>query len=266
MAYIINQDNYFQRLQPAKSEELVNVVEVAANPLAIQDFADEYYKTSTPIYIANGATITEEIKYSEAPLLDAEAHAYYVPETLTTEAPPIGQDLQYDDTTGKISSTELSTTTEYYAWGARVTVTNDFGADGFYVIVVSGYPLKPNKQIMTAQDDDSIAENGILKYKYSDNHLIQSRVIAQDIADELLATYVVPRKDVSLNWRGNQAIELLDEIQVPEYLKNGINTQGTFFIYKQQLEYDGTVTQKTDGRKIAATTTTTALPTTTAGP
>lgn len=260
MAYIINQNDYFQKQQPAKSEELINVVEVSANPLLIDDFNDEYYKTSTPIYIANGATIIEEIKYSESPLLEAEAHAYYVPETLTTESPAIGQDLEYDDTTGKIISTELSSSTEYYAWGARVTITNDFGAEGFYVIVVSGYPFKKNSQIMSAQDDDSIAENGILKYKYPDNHLIQSRVIAQNIADNLLATYVVPRKDISLNWRGNQALELNDEIQVPEYLKDGINTQGIFKIYKQQLEYDGTVTQKTDGRKVFSTTTTTSAP------
>lgn len=258
MAYIITQDDYFQKQQPAKSEELINQVEVAANPLAIEDFDDEFYKTSNPIYIANGATITEEIKYKEAPLLTAVAKAYYVPETLTTEAPPVGQDLQYDDTTGLISSPEISTSTEYYAWGARVTITNDCGADGFYVIVVSGYPLKANRQIMTARDTASIAENGTLKYKYPDNHLIQSRIIAQEIADDLLAVYVQPRKDISVDWRGNQALELLDEIQVPEYQKDGINTQGTFYIFKQQTEYDGTLKQKTDGRKIPSTTTTTA--------
>jgi hypothetical protein len=259
MAYIINENDYFQKQQPAKSEELINVVEVSANPLRIQDFDDEFYKTSDPVYIANGQTITEVIKYKESPLLDGEAKAYYVPETATTEDPAIGQDLLYDDNTGLISSPELTTTTDYYAWGAEVTVTNDYGADGFYIIVVSGYPLKANRQLMTATDAESVIENGTLRYKYSDNHLVQSRNVAQEIADALLATYVVPRKDISVEWRGNQALELLDEIQVPEYNKDGINTQGTFFIYKQQLQYDGTLRQKTDGRKIAATTTTTTV-------
>ena len=190
------------------------------------------------------------------PLLSPTATVYWTPETATTLDPAEGDDLLYHGTTGEISSPVLSSSAKYYGWGAVVTITNDHGTDGFFIIVASGYPLKTNKETMSAQDDDSITENGTLKYKYPDNHLIQARTISQEISDDLLDTFVIPRKDISIDWRGNQAIELLDKMQVPEYNKDGINTQGTFFIYKQQTEYDGTLKQNTDGRKIATTTTT----------
>ena len=115
------------------------------------------------------------------------------------------------------------------------------------------------KELMAAEDNDSITENGLMKYTYPDNHLIQSRLIAQDIANNLLDTYSIPRKDVNVSWRGNPALELLDEIQVPEYQKGAINTQGLFYIYKQKLDYDGTLKGIIDGRKIPTTSTTTTL-------
>lgn len=258
MAYIITKNDYFQKQQPAKSEELINFIEVASNPLQIQDFEDEFYKTSNAIYIEDGETIIQECKYKEIPLMNPTATAYYVPETATTEDPAEGDELLYDDTTGLISSPVLSSSTEYYAWGAIVTVTNDYGADGFFIIVISGYPLKvTSKELMSAEDNSSITENGLMKYTYPDNHLIQSRLIAQDIAENLLDVYSLPRKDINIQWRGNPALELLDEIQAPEYQKGTINTQGLFYIYKQKLDYDGTLKGVIDGRKIPTTTTST---------
>ncbi len=260
MAYIITKNDYFQKQQPAKTEELINFIEVASNPLQIQDFEDEFYKTSNPIFIGNGETIIQECKYKEIPLLNPTATAYYVPETATTEDPAEGDDLIYDDTTGLISSPVLNSSTEYYAWGAIVTITNDYGADGFFVIVISGYPLKVTaKELMSAKDSSSITENGLMKYTYPNNHLIQSRLIAQDIANNLLNVYSLPRKDINITWRGNPALELLDEIQAPEYQKGVINTQGLFYIYKQTLEYDGTLNSKIDARKIPTTSTTTTV-------
>ena len=262
MNYPITQNDYFQRRQPAKSEELLNIIEVQSNPLRIQDFEDEFFKTSQGIWIAAGDTVTQECKYKSVPLLTPTATAYWVPETATTEDPAANDDLLYNDTTGNISSPVLTSTAEYYAWGANVTVTNNYGTDGFCIIVISGYPLKVvGDELVVAQDNASIAENGELKYTYKNNHLIQRRDVAQEIADTLLATYVTPRKDTTVEWRGNPAIELRDTVEVPEYQKDGIDTRGIFTIYKQTLTYDGTLRQSTEARKVAETTTTT-----TAGP
>jgi len=254
MAYIITKNEYFQLQQPAKSEELDNIIEVASNPLNIEDFEDEVYKTSEAIPILDGEEITVEIKFKNIPLRNPTAQGYYVGDTTTV--PPEADELEYDDVTGLISSPELTTVVDYYAWGASVTVTNNQGSNGYCIIVVSGYPLKAEPEIMEAQDADSIAENGVLKYVYPENHLIQSRAIAQDIADELLASYSTPRKDVNLTWRGNPALELIDEIQVPEYQKGDIDTQGIFSIYRQTLEFDGTLRGMISGRKVPTTTTT----------
>ena len=257
MAYEITKNDYFQLQQPAKSEDLNNIIEVASNPLNIHDFNDELYKTSEAIPISDNETIYAEIKYRDIPNLNPIATAYWVAETTTV--PAEAEELEYNDTTGEISNPILDSYTEYYSWGANVRVTNDYGEDGYCIIVVSGYPLKPEPEIMVARDADSIAENGILKYEYPENHLIQSRDIAQDIADDLLDSYSTPRKDVNLQWRGNPALELRDEIQVPEYQKYSINTQGIFTIYKQVIEFDGTLKSTVDARKVSTTTSTTTL-------
>lgn len=261
MAYIIDKDNYFKNTQLAKSEELINIVEVASNPIIIHDLADlfddEFYKTSEPFPIAAGETIVTEIKFKSVPVKGPVAQGYFVAET-TTEPPY--EELEYSEEHGNISSEELTTTAVYYAWGATVTVTNNYGQDGYCIIVVSGYPLKAEPEIVTAQDDESIAENGVLKYKYPDNHLIQSRAISENIADTLVVSYATPRKDINLSWRGNPALELLDEIQAPIYQKKGINTQGFFYIFRQTLEFDGALRSVLDGRKVSITTTTTLAP------
>jgi hypothetical protein len=81
--------------------------------------------------------------------------------------------------------------------------------------------------------------------------LIQSETMAQLIADTVLATYKTPRKDVVIQWRGNMALEIGDLIEVPEYQKNGIDIRGTFYIYKNSLDYDGTLKATTSGRKVS---------------
>lgn len=247
MAYIITKDEYFQNTQPAKSEELINIVNVSSNPLGEEDFEDELYKTSDPIPIENGEEIIVEIKFKDVPVRNPIAQGYYVSDITTV--PPEADELEYNDITGLISSPKLATITDYYAWGATVTVTNDYGADGYCIIVVSGYPLKAEKEIVSSRDDDSIAENGILDYEFPDNHLVQSRNVANSIAYTLVESYSTPRKDININWRGNPALLLLDKVQIPEYQKGSINTQGIFSIFRQTLDFDGTLIGNLDGRK-----------------
>lgn len=269
MAYLINQDNYFDMVQPAKSEELLNSVEVAHYPLQQQDFNDEYYKTMEAIPIPYLSTIDIECVYSEPPCLNPAATAY--------ETNSEGE-ITYDDTTGLISNDTLTVNTiTYYAWGVVLNVTNNNAqatttsttsttlnpekAEGYCVVVVTAIPLKSQGlEGYTAKDTSSILENGVLKYSYPKNHLIQHRENAVDIATTLLATYVIPRKDISLDWRGDPSLELTDEVDVPEYNKNGIYTEGTFSIFKQIIKYDGTLKAKLEGRKVPETTTTTGAP------
>lgn len=252
MAYLINENNYFNKVQPAKSEELLNSIEVNHNPMQVQDFNDEYYKTMEAIPITPFAVVDVECVYSEPPCLEPTATVY------VTNA---DGELNYNGVTGEISNTQLAiSSVTYYAWGAALTIV---GGEGFFfVVVISSTPLKSQGiEGYTAQDTSSILENGVLKYVYPKNHLIQSRVEAVDIATILLATYVVPRKDISISWRGDPAIELTDVMTIPEYNKNGIYTEGDFTVYKQVLKYDGTLKAKLDGRKVTEVSTTTSTTT-----
>jgi hypothetical protein len=141
--------------------------------------------------------------------------------------------------------------TEYYAWGAMVYVNNNAATNGYCIIEITGTLLEiTGQEIISKQDDSSILENGILKYDYKANQLIQSPVMANQICDMLLDSYSTIRKDVSFTWRGNPALTLSDLIEVPEYQKNGIDKRGYFYVTKNKLTFDGTLRMTTDGRKI----------------
>ena len=50
-----------------------------------------------------------------------------------------------------------------------------------------------NKEKAIAKDDASITDNGMLKYTFPANPLVQTREVAQKIADTLLAYFKDPR-------------------------------------------------------------------------
>ena len=254
MAYSITADNYFQKSQPAKSEELINTVEVLSLPLEIQDFDDSVYKSNDPIEFNSLETKTIEIKFNSIPIKDPSATAYI---GVLDDDEYI---LEEDGTTGEYTNATMTCRPTYFAWGAELVITNPIASTKYCIIVCTGYPIKcQGKRTLSAIDDEGVIENGVLTYKLKENHLIQKDSLAQIIADTLLDTYKIARKDISIDWRGDLALELQDEIEVPEYNKDGILTIGDFTIFKQQTIYDGTLKQKTEGRKIAETTTTTTL-------
>jgi hypothetical protein len=242
MGYAITEDDYFQKQQPAKSEELINIVDVSSLPLDIGDWKDELYRSRDPITFTSLQTQTIEIKFTAIPARAPAAIAYI------TDSAGV---LIKNATTGKYSNSLMSIVSTYYAWGASCVITNPVAATSYCKIVCGGYPLEVNgKRIATANDTDSILENGDLKYTLQDNHLIQDYALAQQIALVLIENYSTPLKDISLSWRGNMAMQLQDEIDVPEYNKNGVYREGTFNVFKMKTEYDGGLRQATEGRKI----------------
>ena len=142
------------------------------------------------------------------------------------------------------------TNVTYYAWGAIVNITNSGASEQSCIIVVNGRPLEVQGQrLITAQDDQSIRENGLIEFEFPSNPLVQTPQMAERIANNLLA-FAVPRRDVSLEWRGNPALTLADLIQVPEYQRGLVDVRGIFYVTRQQFEYDGTLRARTEGRKI----------------
>lgn len=245
MAYFIGQDNYFKRTQPAKTEELINQVQVPISPLTpatTKDYDDSIY-TGEPILFEAAETRIVEINYTKVPAKEAEAVAY-----LSNEA----GDLEKEEDDGEITNEQLTITNPaYYACGAKLTIENSESSEQYVVIKVGGYQLKDEgKGVVEATDSAGVIENGVLKHKVKKNHLIQSRPLGQSIADTLLASFSIVRKDVTLNFRGNMCLRLMNEIETIEYNRDSIYTTGNFYIYKIQSVYDGTFEQTLNGRKI----------------
>jgi hypothetical protein len=224
----ITSDEIFKKSQPAKSEELVNFVEVSYFTPETQEPGPVY--TSQEITLAGGQSTTIEFKYSEPPVKGATA------ERVKSE--------------GYAAINLTITASSLYAWGGSVTVSNSSAGEGKFKVVVTGQAIKFEAALVTKKDDQSILENGLLKYTYPENRLIQTKAMAEKIADGLLASYKTPRKDVSIEWIGNPALELGDTIEVPEYQKQGLDIRGEFSVYKNKIEFDGTLRQSTEGRKI----------------
>jgi hypothetical protein len=225
--YEITSDDYFTKTQPAKSEEIANVIEVYVLPLLPAQSESEVYKSKDPIIVPANSTRQITISYEKPPVLDATA---YVTDT----------------------SAVVVASSSLYAWGGTITLENPSGSDDTVVIVINGIPLTiQGEEIITVRDEASIREYGLQKYTLPKNHLIQSRVMAERIANTLLQSYKTVRKDVEIDWRGNPALELLDVIRVPEYQKNGIDNRSQYYITKNAINFDGTLRQQTSGRKIS---------------
>jgi len=228
MAYSITKDDYFDLEQPMKSEELYNIIEVPISPFAESEEDEDVYTSEEEISIEARETKELICEYNSIPVIDALA-----------DITPSSGDIDIDFV-------------DYYAWGARVTITNGGGIAGTFTLTISGKPLNViGEETITAENAASIAESGRLKYEVKGNHLIQDRLVAQSIADGLLASYSVPRKDCTLNWRGNPALVLNDEIEAVIYKDDLITVTDIFRIYKQKFDFNGTLKGSTEARKVA---------------
>jgi len=219
-AYGIGPDDYFSKNNPLKWSEIANYIEVETQPLR-PDVEQEVYRSNDPVLITAGQTKTITAFYNSTPCIDAVA---------TLEG--IG--------------TIVDAT--YYAWGATVKVYSN--TTGTFTLVINAKPLKVlNKEKAIVQDEESITDNGKLRYEFPKNPLVQTLDVAQRIADKLLQYYKNPRRDVSIEWRGNPALELGDIITVPDYQRDNIDNRGYYYITKQEIEYDRGLRATIEGRR-----------------
>ncbi len=223
-AYGISADDYFRKDNPVKWSEIANYIEVETQPLRPVDTPQEVYRSNEPVSIGAGQTISITAYYNETPCIDAVA---------SLEGAPAGCMIQ--------SAT-------YYAWGADVKVYSPTA--GTFMLVINARPLKIlNKERAIAKDDNSITDNGLIKYVFPGNPLIQTREVAQNIANKLLAAFKNPRRDVEVEWRGNPALLLGDVICVPDYQRDGKDVRGYFWVIRQELEFAGSLRARLTGRR-----------------
>ncbi|SMB97738.1 hypothetical protein SAMN00808754_1931 [Thermanaeromonas toyohensis ToBE] len=213
-------DDYFQKDNPVKWNEIANYIEVETQPLRPVATAQEVYRSNEPVTVPAGGQKSLTVYYNEVPCIEASAYLEGA-------------------TNATISSVS------YYAWGADLTLSNSGTSDESVTVVINAKPLKvQNKERAIAKDDASITDNGLIRYTFPTNPLVQTLSMAQTIADKLLASFKNPRRDVEVEWRGNPALLLADRITVVDQLE-----RNDYYVVRQELEYAGALRAKLSGRR-----------------
>lgn len=223
--YGIGPDDYFSKNNPSKSDEMANYIEVETQPLRPAAVAEEVYRSNDPINVPTGDIKTLIVYYNKTPCIEANATLEGATNTVIQEV-------------------------TYYAWGAEVKLYNPSGTAENVTLVINAKPLSvQNKEKAIAKDDISIRENGLIRYTFSGNPLVQTLSVAQTIANKLLQSYKDSRRDVEIEWRGNPALELGDIILISDYQRGREDIRGFYYITKQELEWDGALRAKLEGRR-----------------
>ena len=218
----VSRNDIWGKDNPVKWSEIANYIEVDTAPLQPSSAAEEVYRSNDPLIIGASSTKTLTLYYNKTPCIDAVASLEGATNTSITSV-------------------------TYYAWGASIELTNSGGSSENVTVVAYAKPLEvQNKQRAIAQDTNSIVDNGKIKYTFPENNLIQNLGVAQIIANNILAAFRQPRRDIDLDWRGNPALLLADRITAPDY--KDISTQD-YHITSQQLVFDGGLKSKIKGRR-----------------
>ena len=217
----ITEDDYFPPLRaPSRQDQVANEIIVDTQPLRPASAAEEVYRSNETITIPGNSTKTVTAFFNQPPVIEAAAYL---------DSPPTG-----------VSITEVT----YYGWGASVSIRNTNATDKQAMLVVHGKPLTvQNKERAIARDEASILENGVLRYEFPANPLVQTLSQAQAIADTLLASVKEPRRDIEVEWRGNPALLLGDRVTV----KNQ-----DYYVIRQEIDWAGALSARLTGRKVGS--------------
>jgi hypothetical protein len=214
----ITEDDYFPPLRaPSRQDQVANEVIVDTQPLRPATTSEEVYRSNEPITIPGSSTKTITAFYNKAPVIEAQS---------SLDSPPAG-----------VSITEAT----YYGWGASIKIQNTNDTDKQVTLVIQGKPLiVQNKERAIARDETSITENGVLRFEFPANPLVQKLAQAQAIADALLASVKDPRRDIEVDWRGNPALELGDRVKVKGK---------DYHVIRQEIDWAGALSARLTGRK-----------------
>jgi len=214
----ITEDDYFPPLRaPSRQDQVANEIIVDTQPLKPASAAEEVYKSNEPITIPANTTKTITAFYNQSPVIEAAA---------SLDTPPTG--------VGIIDAT-------YYGWGASIKIQNTNATDAQATLVIQGKPLTvQHKERAIARDETSITENGVLRYEFPTNPLVQTLAQAQAIAPALLASVKEPRRDIEVEWRGNPALLLGDRVTVKGK---------EYHVIRQEIDWQGYLSARLVGRR-----------------
>lgn len=91
-----------------------------------------------------------------------------------------------------------------------ISFTVDFIYDDNKDLVVYGKETTFEKQSLEAKDDESVVKNALSLYTHPDCELIQSRELADKIANRIMNLYPSGTRSVTASWRGTEKLNLLE--------------------------------------------------------
>jgi hypothetical protein len=214
----ITEDDYFPPLRtPSRQDQVANEIIVDTQPLRPALAAEEVYRSNEPITIPSSSTKAITAFYNQPPVIEAVA---------SLDSPPAGVSI--------VDAT-------YYGWGASIKIQNTNATDKQVTLVIQGKPLTVrNKERAIARDEASILENGVLRFEFPANPLVQTLTQAQAIASALLASVKEPRRDIEVEWRGNPALLLGDRVTVKGK---------DYHVIRQELDWQGYLSARLVGRR-----------------
>jgi len=216
-ALVIAASGYFAARTPSRQDQVANEIVVDTQPLQPAAAPEEVYRSNSPISVPANQSVMVLVYYNQPPVIEAAA---------SLEGAPSGVSI---------------TAATYYGWGAQVTITNGTASAASVTLVITGKPLAVrNKERAIARDEVSIFENGVLRYEFPANPLVQTLSVAQQIADTLLASVKDPRRDIEVEWRGNPALLLGDRVTVKGQ---------DYYVIRQEIEWAGALSARLTGRK-----------------
>ena len=235
--YDITPDLYFSRVQPIKTDELANIIEVTTNALAFDNLSTRVYTSSEPRAVTAGEVQSVRVEFS-------------LSDTQRGVAGQTSSLIQPDSDPESVATGVSITSSTYYSWGADFEVTAT--ADTSYNIAVDGRYLRVDGQeVVAVRDEESIAAYGEAVYdKLKKNVFIQSRTLAESIAETLLESYSTPRKDVDVDWCGDLALNVTGDFRLPTYIKGAIDNRAIFKTLKNNITFDGSLRMKSSGRRL----------------
>lgn len=153
-------------------------------------------------------------------------------------------DAVIDCSSAITSSPSGATITEatYYSYGAHLEVTGSANGQQITALTINGKPLAVvGGELVTETDGESIRRNGDKTLAIMDNKLIQSRELAEEIAEAIIATAAEEFRDVSIDWRGDPTLELGDKVNIV-----GIDC----VIVTQEFSFNGALKAKIQARRV----------------
>ncbi len=215
--------NYITKDNQPVFSSMANRVRIKTSPLILNPTTKDIYtgNSSDPFSIGATTSKTFTIHFNSSPATN--------------------QAITIDPAVSGLSITS----TNLYGWGASVTITNTGTAKDFTLKATGQVYEVSGENIVEAQDDDSIRQNGTKILEWGDSPWIQNITLGQHLCDNIVSVFSDPTKDVTISLNtGNPAIVLGDRIGVTD-LYNTMN----YYLTKIQMNYnDGGFSSNYEGR------------------